>query len=72
MELSLLFKLSFFMFILEGRVHATAHMWRSEDNSWELVLSFHHVFPEGHTQVMRLSGGTAVSSVISGAPNLSV
>lgn len=25
-----------------GCAHAVAHMWRSEDNSWESVPSFYH------------------------------
>lgn len=33
--------------------HAIAPMWRSEDDSQELVFSFHHVGPRGQTQVDR-------------------
>jgi hypothetical protein len=33
------------------------HIWRSEDNLGELVLSFHSdVYPTGGTQVIRLGG----------------
>lgn len=29
--------------------------WRSEDNLWESVFSFHQVSPAYHTQVVRLA-----------------
>ena len=32
----------------------TKHVWRSEDNLQEWVLSFHHVDPREQTQVVRL------------------
>lgn len=35
-----------------------AHVWKSEDNSWELelVFSFNHMGPMDKTQVMELGG----------------
>lgn len=36
-----------------GHVHMTAHVWRSEDNTQELVLAFHHMSLRNQT---RLSG----------------
>lgn len=38
--------------------HDTAHMWRSEDHLWGLVLYFHHVDPRGWTQVFDSATGT--------------
>lgn len=35
-------------------MHFMAHVWRSEDNLWELDLSLHHVVPRDRTQVIRL------------------
>lgn len=32
---------------------AVVQVWRSEDNQWELVLSFHHEDSGGRTQVVR-------------------
>lgn len=37
-------------------VIAMACVWRSEDNFWELVLSFYHVGSWNHTEVVRLGG----------------
>lgn len=39
----------------EGCTHVTERAWRSEDNLWKLVLSFHHVGPGDQTQLARLS-----------------
>ncbi|XP_052599680.1 arylsulfatase K isoform X3 [Peromyscus californicus insignis] len=36
-----------------GHTCATVYMWRSENNFWELSLSFHHVSPRNQTQVVR-------------------
>lgn len=36
--------------------HTTVHMWRSEDNLWELFLSSYHVGPRVQTQVIVHSG----------------
>lgn len=33
-----------------------AHLWRSEDSSRELVLSFRYVDSEDQTEVMRFEG----------------
>lgn len=41
-----------FIVYLEGG--AVAHVWRSDDNLWELVLSFHHVGPGEQTQAVSL------------------
>lgn len=39
-----------------GYTHATVCMWRSEDNLWGSVLSFHHVGSGDWTQTARLAG----------------
>lgn len=39
--------------VLVGWMHPKAHMWRSEDNSEELVLSFCNVCPGDQIQVLR-------------------
>lgn len=47
---------------------AMSHMWRSEDNLWELVLTFQHMDLEVRTQVIRWAAITfmrwAVSTVL--------
>lgn len=58
--------LHFYLFIL-CTSHATAHMWRSEDNLWDLVLSFHRVGPRDGTQVIRCKHQYLYSLVISPA-----
>lgn len=40
---------------IHGLVTVTAHIWRSEDNSMGLVLSFHQAGPRDGTQVLRLA-----------------
>jgi hypothetical protein len=54
MILSLAFKF-FTLCIMEGDTCtlAMALLWDSEDNLWELILSFHYVGPGNHTQVIR-------------------
>lgn len=37
--------LKFSLFMVVAYTHATAHTWRSEDNLWTLVLSFHPLRP---------------------------
>jgi len=37
-----------------GGSHTMAHMWRAEENAWELVLAFYHVGSEGQGQVQAL------------------
>lgn len=52
-------KIIFIYFVcICGGVHATVHMWRSEDNLWE-CLSFYHVEVPGIE--FRLSGLEAAS-----------
>lgn len=38
--------------------HATAHVWRSESNMWELILFLYHVDRGDQTRVVRLGAGT--------------
>lgn len=38
---------------LYAHTYTMAHMWRSEGNLQELLLSFHHVVPRGQIQVSR-------------------
>ena len=44
---------------------ATAHVWRPEDSSKDLVLSFYHVGPRDRTQVVGLGGKPAQESLLS-------
>ena len=39
-------------------VHVTAHMWRSEDNLLEIVLSFYHVGSGDQIQAFSLVTST--------------
>lgn len=36
--------------------HILAHEWRTQDNAWGSVLSFHHVGPRNQIQVLSLGG----------------
>lgn len=43
-----------FVFVCGGKHYTTAHVWRSEENFQELVLSFYRVNPGDQTQVLKL------------------
>lgn len=49
---------------------ATASMWRSENNFWELILSFYHVGPGNETQVIRLCGNCFYPKIYLSGPLL--
>lgn len=51
-------------------VCTTAHLWRSEDDLYELTLYFQYLNPRARTQVSRLSGrGFYPLSHFAGPPN---
>jgi hypothetical protein len=43
------------IYLGSGHPCATGCIWTSEDNLWELILSFHHVGHRDQTQVVRLA-----------------
>lgn len=44
---------------------AVAFIWRSEDNWWEPVLSFHHAGPKVRTAVVGLAAGAFTPELLS-------
>jgi hypothetical protein len=47
-----------------GSTHATEHVWRSEKNLRELVLSFHHVSSEDWAHIIRLEARTFIHQAV--------
>lgn len=61
---------TFFEFILEGGMHATAEMWKLKDNLQKLVLTLHSVGVRGQTQVTRLGSWCLSGLSHFGSPTL--
>lgn len=66
-QASLGLKLRFYLLILGGLLHATAHSWRMENSLQGMVLSFHHVATRDGTQVFRLGSKNLILSATSPA-----
>lgn len=50
-------KLQFYTYLLSYFLCAQVHMWKLEDNFWDMILAFHHVCSRAEwTQVVWLAG----------------
>lgn len=51
-----------------GHACVKSRMWRSEDNLWELILSFHQMGSGDQTQVVRFAPSATTHQIIMTAP----